>query len=577
MRTINKTSIELKTMGRMEEILDYLISHLDQDLDIDKIAEEFEYNPRYFARIFRDYFGVPFHKYVVRLRLRQSAQIILWKKTIKGHWTEFGYMNKSSFSKAFRQEFGKSPEHFLKEETEVPWMPPREALFGRPVSVRREEIEEFTAAGRALPRVHLSGFRIRDQLGYWLAQTDGDIPETPEICFWYSARESGRPELYYICGRTVTMDQEPSMEENLHLITLPGGAYAVFTMPLSGTEEEKLFTVKLLSRYIFNEWKLVNHVNIDNGRMIYETYDADTVSIHIPLLQPEQIFVHGSSRGIGSWTDYIDKHIRDEISTASLAEWAGYSEHMFEQVFQMYYDISPDAYILKKRLYLSARGLKRSSSVDMIARRYHFESLEDFREKFHTEFGVYPEDAGTLSFHSVDLKSFYQKNKRNVHLAFKNEEPIRFLAVPVSRKESVEDNADIPELAAEQFLNDAEAFKGTEYAGAEEKLAIWDEIPDTGLGEMVYQYVIGPRVYSRPEMSVLSMEVRSYELSGGWYAVFETENEDDTENLAENYRFLTRCAFYGWMQENLYRFDGSRLTYVRLKKNKLYFYIPLIN
>ncbi len=577
MRTIKKSSIEIKTMVRMEEILEYLITHLDEELDIDKIAEVFDYNSRYFARIFREYFGVPFHKYVVRLRLRQSAQIILWKRTIKGHWTEFGYMNKSSFSKAFRQEFGKSPEHFLKEETEVPWMPVREELFGYPITMHKETIQSFEAAGKAMPKIHMNGFRIKDQLGYWLKQPDAANIETPEIGFWYSVKESGRPELFYISGRKVAENATPSLEENLHVLTIPGGTYAVFSMPFSGTVEDKQFIVELLSRYIFNEWKLINHVNIDGNGMVYETYQDGFLSIHIPVLQPEKAVVTGNSKGTGAWTDYIDKHIREDITVASIAEWAGYSERMFVQVFQLYYDISPEAYIQKKRLYLSARGLKRSSSVDMIARRYHFESLEDFHEKFHTEFGVYPEDAGTLSFQSVDLKSFYQKNKKNVHLSFRNEEAIRFIAVPITKKESMNDNADIPELASQHFLNDAPAFMGTEYAGSKEKLAIWDEIPYPELGEMVYEYVVGPKVNKKPDMNYLPLEVRSYELNGGWYAVFETENEDDTLDLQANYRFLTRCAFYGWLQENLYRFDGKRLTYVRLKDNKLYFYVPLIN
>lgn len=578
MRTIKKTSIEIKTMIRMEEILEYLITHLDEELDIDKIAEAFDYNSRYFARIFREYFGVPFHKYIVRLRLRQSAQIILWKRTIKGHWNEFGYMNKSSFSKAFRQEFGKSPEHFLKEETEVPWMPVRTDLFGRPITMVKETIQEFSAAGRAMPKIHMNGFRIKEHLGYWLTQPGAADAQAPEIGFWYSAKESGRPELFYITGRIISPDAAPSMEENLHQLTIPGGTYAVFTMPFSGNPEEKQFVVDLLSRYIFNEWKLINHVNIDGNGMVYETYDQDTISIHIPVLQMEKKLVEGNSKGTGAWTDYIDKHIREDISVASIAEWAGYSERMFIQVFQLYYDITPEAYIQKKRLYLSARGLKRSNSVDMIARRYYFESLEDFREKFHTEFGVYPENAGTLSFQSVDLKSFYQKNKKNVHLSFRNEDPVRFIAVPITtKKESRNDNADIPELASEHFLKDAPVFMGTEYAGSNEKIAIWDEIPDTDLGEMTYEYVVGPRVDRKPEMNYLPLEVRSYELNGGWYAVFETENEDDSLDLPANYRFLTRCAFYGWLQENLYRYDGKRLTYVRMKDKKLYFYVPLIN
>ena len=49
----------------------------------------------------------------------------------------------------------------------------------------------------------------------------------------------------------------------------------------------------------------------------------------------------------------------------------------------------------------------------------------------------------------------------------------------------------------------------------------------------------------------------------------------DRNMMADTYRMLMRCSFYGWIKDNRFRVDFSRLTFVRFMNNKYYFYIPI--
>ena len=58
--------------------------------------------------------------------------------------------------------------------------------------------------------------------------------------------------------------------------------------------------------------------------------------------------------------------------------------------------------------------------------------------------------------------------------------------------------------------------------------------------------------------------------------MFMTTARTDLEGMEEAFRLLTRCAFGGWINENRYRVDMSRRTFVRWQKGKFFFYVPLI-
>ncbi|MDY5497011.1 MAG: AraC family transcriptional regulator, partial [Anaerobutyricum sp.] len=114
----------LKHILEMEEILAYIMNHLEEDLPVSRTAEYFQYNEAYFSKKFSDYFGMPYGKFLAGLRLRKAAEEITeGKTTFKEIARKYGYGDTRSFSKAFKREIGMSPRQFREENVSVPDMP----------------------------------------------------------------------------------------------------------------------------------------------------------------------------------------------------------------------------------------------------------------------------------------------------------------------------------------------------------------------------------------------------------------------------------------------------------------------
>ena len=88
---------------------------------------------------------------------------------------------------------------------------------------------------------------------------------------------------------------------------------------------------------------------------------------------------------------YIERHLEDDLSIASLAAYAGYIEYYFSKKFKRELGLTPAEYIRKKRL-AKAALLLRSTDLDaqQIASRLQFCSQSYFTDCFRKEFGVSP-------------------------------------------------------------------------------------------------------------------------------------------------------------------------------------------
>lgn len=97
------------------------------------------------------------------------------------------------------------------------------------------------------------------------------------------------------------------------------------------------------------------------------------------------------SREIESACSYIERHLEDDLSITSLADYAGYMEYYFSKKFKREIGVTVAEYIRKKRLEKAAL-LLRSTALDVqqIAMRLQFCSQSYFTDCFRKEFGVSP-------------------------------------------------------------------------------------------------------------------------------------------------------------------------------------------
>lgn len=102
--------------------------------------------------------------------------------------------------------------------------------------------------------------------------------------------------------------------------------------------------------------------------------------------------------------DYIEEHIREEITLAKLSEISMFSPWYSYRLFKQYTGVTPADYVRKLRLSESARHLKTDDcKVIDVAYDMGFGSVDGYQRAFYREFGCNP---GEYASHPVPIQLF---------------------------------------------------------------------------------------------------------------------------------------------------------------------------
>ena len=104
-----------ETRSSYQLITDYVAGHLDADLSLDTLSRELYLNKYHIAHLFQENTGLSLHQYITKKRLSACVDAMQSGKRISEIWSQFGFLNYSSFYRAFRKEYGCSPGTWLEE------------------------------------------------------------------------------------------------------------------------------------------------------------------------------------------------------------------------------------------------------------------------------------------------------------------------------------------------------------------------------------------------------------------------------------------------------------------------------
>lgn len=98
---------------KLERAIDYINSHLDQDLSLAKLAAVAQISPYYFARLFKQFMGSPPHQYLTKRRIEKAKQLLANKDlSILEVTQQVGLQSQSHFTNLFRRNVGKTPSAY---------------------------------------------------------------------------------------------------------------------------------------------------------------------------------------------------------------------------------------------------------------------------------------------------------------------------------------------------------------------------------------------------------------------------------------------------------------------------------
>lgn len=115
---------------RFLRVIDFIDSHLDEELDLASLSAVAAYSKFHFLRQFSALFGVGVHEYVQTLRLRRAAHQLAFRTALSV--TEIsaacGYDNAESFARAFKKVYGQTPSAFRDQPQWTIWQHQQQAL-----------------------------------------------------------------------------------------------------------------------------------------------------------------------------------------------------------------------------------------------------------------------------------------------------------------------------------------------------------------------------------------------------------------------------------------------------------------
>ena len=97
----------------IEIVIDYIESHLDEKLDLEKVSKAVHYSKYHLHRMFSNTLGMTIHDYVQRRQLTEAAKLLVFSsKSIIEIAFFCGYESQQAFSSAFKSMYKVSPAQY---------------------------------------------------------------------------------------------------------------------------------------------------------------------------------------------------------------------------------------------------------------------------------------------------------------------------------------------------------------------------------------------------------------------------------------------------------------------------------
>ena len=97
----------------VEECLQYITQHYDEDITLDDLAGRFHFHPNYLSVLIRQHTGMPFSKHITRLRINRACELLSKSdEHIQAVSEQVGYRDASYFIRVFKTVMGVSPSRY---------------------------------------------------------------------------------------------------------------------------------------------------------------------------------------------------------------------------------------------------------------------------------------------------------------------------------------------------------------------------------------------------------------------------------------------------------------------------------
>ncbi|WP_284641647.1 helix-turn-helix domain-containing protein [Paenibacillus silviterrae] len=100
---------------KLSPVLDYIDSHLDEDLSLETLERHFYMNRYYLSRLFRRSTGSTVHEYIVLKRIARAKKLLQEGSNVTDACQQSGFNDYSNFIRMFKRFVGVPPGQYRKQ------------------------------------------------------------------------------------------------------------------------------------------------------------------------------------------------------------------------------------------------------------------------------------------------------------------------------------------------------------------------------------------------------------------------------------------------------------------------------
>lgn len=154
-----------RNIETIQEVVDYIDKHIEEDLSLDSISKEMNYSKYHLSRMFVNIVGFTVHNYIQRRRLTEAARLLIFSdKPIMEIALFAGYKTQQSFTIGFKKLFKCSPQAFRKKRDFYPFQL-KFAVNGQE-SLRGDQIMDIRTVES--DKIILLGYKGNTRFGFFI-------------------------------------------------------------------------------------------------------------------------------------------------------------------------------------------------------------------------------------------------------------------------------------------------------------------------------------------------------------------------------------------------------------------------
>jgi len=269
----------------VNQSIDYIMRHLDEEISIEDVADHCHFSKYYFSKVFKEKTGESIYAFIKRLKMEQSAVRLKIEKdkSITDIGFDYGY-SPSNYCSAFKKHHNISPAEFRKDMNTKcvphPFYPDKIARFQSFEEYNKhiliQELDDFVV----IYERHIGNYIELGNNWYDFTEKYKEYLKEDTLLIEKSYHDPTITNvdqcLYDIC---MTVDKNCSLD---NVTTIQGGKFAVYRF------DGLIQDIFVAFQGIFNIWLAYSGYEMDEryGLDIYRTVDREKMHVVMDLCIP---------------------------------------------------------------------------------------------------------------------------------------------------------------------------------------------------------------------------------------------------------------------------------------------------